>query len=118
MPSGMDSKRYPLRNVSPTVISGEAVTPGMTGVSMDGRAVLKPLPLLPAPAGAADAAAATAPVIAMASAVPATIGCLLMPSPSPGVRGDVRSTASGGPRLGLCAPIRKVPALRRVDQRL
>ena len=36
IPSGIDSKRYPLRSVSPTVRSGLTAVPGITGVSIDG----------------------------------------------------------------------------------
>jgi hypothetical protein len=81
IPSGIDSKRYPLRSVSPTVISGETVTPGITGVSIDGCAVRKPLFLSPAPAGAAPEA-----VIATATAPQAAIERLLI-FPSPRGRG-------------------------------
>src|SRR5688500_6736298 len=62
----MDSKRYPLASVSPTVSSGGVVTPGMTGASIDASAARNALGFAPASAEAAPvtvtATAAQAPL--------------------------------------------------------
>jgi hypothetical protein len=72
----MASKRYPLGSTSPTVRSGVIFTPSMTGVSIDGCPVLKPLLLSPASAAAVPEA-----VIATARTAQARIERLLISPP-------------------------------------
>jgi hypothetical protein len=83
IPSGIASNRILPGSESPTVRSGVTVTPGLTGVSIDGRLVMKPPGAPTAVADVSDAMSATA------RTVQAKIARLLIHPPSGIVDGQV-----------------------------